>query len=754
VVLLAACSGGSPQTDAGVDAKPEASPPDQRVADQRMDVEPPCGSAGRTLPAGLVELKWDSGKTDGHLRSQPFVVTMDGKKYDLSTAPLHEAVRFQLEHPARVHGFAVQWHNVAAGADPRAELKAGLYRDFGHNGFDFWAAEPLWTGTRCVKEHEAGKWLTYVFDQPITVEHPGLVYVAHRSETGKDPVFAYERITPDVDCSKFEDCHSAINLPTTAVPNGAYYPGISWPFPESFLVRLYVEYTVQQPPSEKRFLKQASILSNSSGVAWGDFNNDGYDDLLLGSTLYRNDKGTFTDVSQSSGLAALQTGATGGVWGDYDNDGCLDLFLFSEVAARADTLVRGDCKGTFKDVTALAKLTDYQTYNTCGDPKNTTSPTTAAAWIDLDADGFLDLYLANFICWNEYEYTYYVDSVFHNKGDGTFEDWTGTHGFLSSATASRGAAPADFDGDGDIDLFVNNYVLQANLLFVNSGALSFTESAAVLGAAGNKSIDPPSKWSPGGTWYGHSIGAAWGDLDGDGDLDLVVANLAHPRFWHFSDRTQILINDGKGKLADLSPLYAKPYGNPSGLRYQETHSVPLLGDFDRDGNLDLVITCVYDGRPTDFYRGKGDGTFVLDSYTSGISTTNGWAIGASDYDNDGKLDLFATDLYRNVDAQPGRHFLEVRVVGNVKANRAAIGSVVRVSAGGQKWMRQVQGGTGKGCQDSMFLHFGLGAATSASEIKVAFPGGKTVVYAGPIAADQRVWLFEDGTTHLGWAPKP
>lgn len=234
------------------------------------------------LPTGLVELKWDKGQAEGHLRSQPLVITVDAKKYDLSTAPIHEAVRFELEHPARIHAFAIQWHNIAAGTDPRAELKAGLYRDFGYNGFDFWAAEPLWTGTRCVKDTGAGTWLYYVFDEPITVEHPGLVYVAHRSETSKDPVFAYEGISPAVDCTQFKDCHSAVNLPTTAVPAGTYYPGISLPFPKSFLVRLYVEHTAQLQPSEKRFQKQTAIPSQSSSVSWGDFDNDGHDDVLVG----------------------------------------------------------------------------------------------------------------------------------------------------------------------------------------------------------------------------------------------------------------------------------------------------------------------------------------------------------------------------------------------------------------------------------------------------------------------------------------
>ena len=92
------------------------------------------------------------------------------------------------------------------------------------------------------------------------------------------------------------------------------------------------------------------------------------------------------------------------------------------------------------------------------------------------------------------------------------------------------------------------------------------------------------------------------------------------------------------------------------------------------------------------------------------------------------------------------------MVGNVAANRAALGSTVRVTAAGATRMRHVQGGTGKGGQDSMYLHFGLGAATSADAISVTFPGGKVVDFAGPFAADQRVWVYEDGSASLGWTP--
>jgi len=725
-------------SDSAVDAEVDLIKPDSQLG---------CGTGNRLLAKGLTELKWDDGKAISHIRKQTWTINDGSKTYTIAKEALHEAVRFPLQHPAKIHGFSVQWDNIPAGLNPKTEIQAGLYRDFGNNGFDFWSKDPYWTGTRCVEDISAGKFVQYVFDKPITVSQPGLVYVAHLAQKTDQPVFAFaDAATGVTKCDKFDKCHSSVNLPDAAFPTGSYYNGVTFSLQYNFMVRLYVEYTQNLKESERRFRKQTGVKANKGSVSWGDYNNDGWDDLLVGSTLYKNDKGTFTDVSASSGITALNTKAAGGVWGDYNNDGCLDLFMFAEQYNKADTLLKGDCKGSFSDVTAAAKIVDHQTYNNCGNVANTTSPTAAAAWVDLDADGNLDLYLANFICWTPG--TYYKDTVFRNKGDGTFEEWTSKNGFSSLEKASRGVAPIDHDGDGDVDIFVNTYRLHPNFMFVNDGKGTVVESGTSTTTAG------VATFYSGLYYYGHTIGAAWGDLDNDGDFDLISSNLAHPRFWHFSDRTQVLINDGKGKYKDNSGMYMKPYGNPTGLRYQETHSVPVLGDFNNDGNLDLAITCVYEGRPTDFYWGKGDGTFELDVYTTNITTTDGWGTAASDYDNDGDLDLMVTDFYKNdPPTKSSGHWLQVRAVGGIKANWAAIGSTVKIKAGSKTYMRHVQGGTGKGCQDSLYLHFGIGSATSVSEISVTFPGAKTVKYSGPFAADKRVWVYEDGKTHVGWGPK-
>jgi enediyne biosynthesis protein E4 len=128
-------------------------------------------------------------------------------------------------------------------------------------------------------------------------------------------------------------------------------------------------------------------------------------------------------------------------------------------------------------------------------------------------------------------------------------------------------------------------------------------------------------------------------------------------------------------------------------------------------------------------------------------------VAVADMDHDGDPDAYVGQPFVNtLDTTRKGHWLQVRAIGNAGSNRAAIGTTIQVKAGSKAWIRHVQGGTGQGNQDSMYVHFGLGAADSADSVTLTFPGGKKVNYAGPFAADQRLWLFEDGTVKLGWKP--
>lgn len=748
LALCLACGGGDASPDAGgdasppVDAAPDTSAPD---ADASPDTSLPdamplsCGTAGRELPVGLDVIEYASDAETTHLGEQMFSIDVGGVPRMLATEDLYEAARFDVEEPVRVYGFSVQLGDIPDDWAPEEEIEVGLYRDFGHNGFDFWRADPLWTGTRCKRDAEGRAWVDYVFDEPIVMAQPGLLYVAHHRLGAESAAFLFAMDGAD-SCEGFDACHSSLTMPR--VDSGSFYTGTSFPFQFDYKVRLHVEATESLTPEERIFQERPGPVG--SRVAFGDFDEDGWDDYVTnGPALHRNvGDGTFEDVTASSGIAAMGLGGNG-VFGDYDNDGCPDLYIFAESNTVPNALLRNECDGTFTDVTLAAGVVDTQDYNDCGAPENIRNPSPAAAWLDIDSDGYLDLYVANFICWTPG--TFYTDTVFHNRADGTFEEWTGTHGFSTSRTPSRGAAPVDVDGDGDVDLAVNNYRLVGNLFYRNNGDSTVSSEAEAAGLAGTATV------IGGGRYFGHTIGVAWGDIDNDGDFDSIQANLAHPRFYHFSDRTQVLLNDGAGRFRDITGDWALPE-SAAGLRYQETHSSPVLADFDHDGDLDLVITCIYEGRPTDFYWGNGDGTFELDVYQAGIPTENGWGVAVADWDHDGDLDLAASRLLENTADTGASHWLQVRAVGNVDSNHMAIGATVSVTAAGVTRIRHVQGGSGQGCQDSPYLHFGLDGATSVESIVVAYPGGASVTYAGPFDADQRVWVMEDGATHLGWSP--
>ena len=750
-VLAPACDDGGKDsvTDADTDADADADADADTDADTDSDTDSDlCGDAAGELPKGLTELAWDDDGQSSSVADYDSWTLLD---MQINDTPLFEAARFELEHPALIHGFTVTW-----GALPDGDyqpITAGVYHDFGYNGFDFWHFEPLWEGSLCRGDLSTGQWSSYVLDEPLEVEHPGLVYVGAYRDEKEDAAAAFDHTTTnkDASCGNFDDCRSTWIFPELHEFEykgyGYYYwPGMPYPWPYDYKIRLYVEYT-DDVAAKETFLQASDAVTPSSRQAWGDYDNDGYDDLYTGSVLYRNlGDGSFESVNDASGISAMGVSSSGGVWGDYDNDGHLDLFVFAESYSASDSLLRNLGDGTFEDVTAESGIVDVQKYNDCAGGGYDRTPTPAAAWWDIDNDGLLDLYLANFICWSDY--TYYIDQVFRNEGDGSFSEWTALYGFSGDTYAGRGANPIDHDQDGDIDMLVNNYVLHQNLFFDNQGDGTVVESALDLGLGGAEG----SYYTY--TYYGHTIGTAWGDLDNDGDFDSLQANLAHPRFYDFSDKSQVLLNDGSGSYADIQGDWSFPAGD-AGLRYQETHSIPVLGDFDQDGNLDLAISAVYDGRPSDFYWGVGDGTFILDNYHAGVTVENGWGMAVADYDNDGDPDLAASGvLFDNTlgEKELG-HWLQVRAIGNVDSNYAAIGATVRVTASdGATYLRYVPGGTGQGCQDSLTLHFGLAEAETVDGVEIDFPGGGTVSYAGPFDADQRLWLYEDGTAAEGWTP--
>jgi hypothetical protein len=510
------------------------------------------------------------------------------------------------------------------------------------------------------------------------------------------------------------------------------------------LVRVKGRYLDAVDPGQRWFAdvtKQAGV-EPAGRMAWGDYDNDGDDDLLSGggARLWKNDgKGVFVEVTKEAKLEGLGSG--GGLWGDYDNDGWLDIFVYGG----KERLLHNEGNGTFK----VASI-DFT------ESKDRDFPTESAIWLDYDQDGWLDLYTANYETvkkdanGNDLLGICDPDFLWRNLGNGQFQRMDGVLQKALGATnkmCGRGLAAADYDQDGDVDLFVNNYRLKPNFFLLNDGQGGFSEIAAKNGTKGSGKQGS----------FGHGTGTQWVDADNDGDFDLFVANLAHPRFIQFSDRSRFFQNRGGVNDWNLTE-----HREATGIGYLETHSEARFGDYDNDGDLDLAIGAYYGDRAGQLWRNDGptgDDTswlhFTDTTYDAGWLVKGCASIAWADIDGDGDLDQMANKLFRNDFVQKASgsgHWLKVKLAGTKLVNRAAIGATVTlVTADGRTMTRQVEGGHGIGCQDSLVLHFGLGAATEVKSLTVRWPGELPVAVAGPFAADQTV-VWSEGHESQGKKP--
>ncbi len=658
--------------------------------------------------------------------------------YDLNTEEVYAASGFYLEAPATIYGARVVWGHIP-GADTPAELF--MWRDFSSDyyAFDIW--DPYGSYTRCVDPDDEYQEITYAFPEPIEVDQPFSVFAGyHRPEvTDQDgdgqPDYLWPELVYDAPVvGGFPDDPYVAGVRFPNVDPSVYYEGTVQPF-YGFEVQLAVVFDDALAPEDKPF-QDDDALRASSRVAWGDYDGDGDDDLMTnGPTLYQNQgDGSFIDVTSTAIPAGAGNSSGGGVWGDYDADGCLDYFGQGGGYSAGEVLLHSNCDGTFTDTWATSGIDDTQDERDCdGDDQAEHSPTEGAGWADYDGDGLLDLYLANYECSSSYDYyKNYDDRLFRNNGDGTFTDTGEVADIETSNQAGRGVTPGDYDLDGDVDIFVSNYRLDRNFFYLNLGDGTLDNIASSNGTQG-RSVSGA---------YGHTIGSVFGDIDNDGDFDMIHANLAHPFYYHFSDRTMVLINDGSGEFEDEAEA--------RGIYYRETASNPVLFDADNDGDLDLFITNVYADRDSDFYLNDGSGTFQLANWESGLVVRNGWGAAAADYDNDGDVDLVAYDLFRN-DLVSDNHWLQVRAVG-LEGNPAARGAVVQVDSGDLSQLRMVSGGSGTSSQDSQTQHFGLGSRDSIDSITVYFPYQEDPVTITGVGVDQRVWVYSDGSHTTGWAP--
>jgi hypothetical protein len=474
-----------------------------------------------------------------------------------------------------------------------------------------------------------------------------------------------------------------------------------------------------------------------SGCAFLDYDADGWQDILLVNSmdwsghkrrrttmkLYRNNRnGTFRDVTKAAGLDVEMYGM-GVAVGDYNNDGYPDVFVSCVGQSR---LFRNTGKGAFEDVTKSSGLLGRQGLST------------SAVWMDYDRDGFLDLFVCNYVRWSaEHDVFCSLDGknksyctpeayrgdtcwLYHNRGDGTFEDVTATSGIFDSSSKSLGVAMLDYDQDGWPDLLVANDT-QPNKLYRNLHDGKFKDVAVEAGLAFS---------SEGKARAGMGVDAA--DFDNSG-------------------RTGIIITNFDNEMIGLYRASAKGYDDVAMQTGLGSASKNTLGfgcvfyDADLDGLLDIAVANGHIDETVRNIRGNvgyaqapqlfqnlGGGNFrdVANEIGGDFDLPRvGRGLAFGDFDRDGDLDLLLTTnnggayLYRN-DVSNANRSIRFRLVGT-KSNRDAIGAIVRIYVNGQVQTRMVRSGSSYLSQSELPVTFGVGRQDQIEKVVIDWPSGRS-----------------------------
>ncbi|MEO7652014.1 MAG: CRTAC1 family protein [Bryobacteraceae bacterium] len=491
------------------------------------------------------------------------------------------------------------------------------------------------------------------------------------------------------------------------------------------------------------------------GCAFLDYDSDGWQDILLvngmdwpghkrsRSTLhlYRNNRnGTFTDVTRQAGLDIEMYGM-GVAVGDYNNDGFPDLFVSCVGQSR---LFQNTGSGTFRDVTIPAGL------------GKRTGFSSSALWFDFDRDGSLDLFVCNYVKWSpEQDVKCSLDGVrksyctpeayrgstcwlFRNRGDGTFEDVTAKAGLFDSSSKSLGVTTFDYDLDGWPDLFVANDT-QPNKLYRNMRNGTFEEVAVRAGLAFSED---------GKARAGMGVDAA--DYDNSGIPSLAVTNFDNEMMGLYRSAGGGVYKD-QAPRTELGRLTRRSLG--FGCFFFDADLDGLLDLLVVNGHIDDSVTSL--GRATLYAQpphlllNTGGGGFrnVAAELGTGFATpkvARGAAFG--DFDNDGDLDVLITTnqgpahLYRN-DQLAGNRSIRFRLVGT-KSNRDAIGATVRIFYGTEKSSRMVRSGSSYLSQSELPVTFGVGKRQMVDRLEIRWPSGREEEFKN--LATGRAYVCEEG----------